>query len=834
MAKNLITKGVGKRALAVFLSLVMMTSLLNIGVVAAGKPAMVQNFEDTYYHQDGTVGSAEDWEIHLSKTAEETDEDNVFNITLSVETKDISTQLAGATHGAVVLVLDVSSSMDEDTGTCVKCGEAKNHSDHRNGPGKKARCTYEGITHLDLLKTAVNSFLSTYAADAAAGDKRMVSIAKFATDAQTVKVGGKIWIDVSDPANLSDVQDAVSALNYSRGTNIEGGLVLGRNLLNMSDVNDIPEENQSLILFSDGSPTTAVDDVDETSTTLVEGGNSGSSRDDLDDILEDISAKKQAVAYNTDASLLKSVFGAGNVITSTASTLEMDLTAQAGKIVTTKTNASTITDPMGIGVTMVTVSSGYDSVSKTWDLSKATPVVEDGVTAYTITYQVEIDPLQVAADSANPGYTVLSAANGTTTLNYTVGDSNTPVNAAFTVPNIRGVLPAYTLTVNYVDEAGDPLADQIVEAGKIHGAAYTTEQKTFEGYTFRKTEGDAVSGTMNSDKEVTYVYEKDAPPPPPAPVYYTLTVNYVDEGGAAVAESESASYQEGTAYSTAAKSIEGYTFRKTEGDAVSGTMNGDKEVTYVYEKVAPPPPPAPKPEPEPEPEPAPPVIVRYRVVYEYVGEVPAEAPPVPATERYQGDEKVVVADEPVLEGYVFSGWSTDRVTVTDNQFKMPRKVVTFTGSWEKIPEEYTLTVRYVDENGAELAEAIREIYTEGDAYTTQQKDIEGYTFLNTSGDAVDGTMNADVEVVYVYSQDEIEIPEEDVPLAGIPDETEGEDFEIEIPEEDVPLADVPKTGDESVLWIAAIIASVLGLAWLDLNEKKRQKTWSATRFSKTM
>ena len=34
----------------------------------------------------------------------------------------------------------------------------------------------------------------------------------------------------------------------------------------------------------------------------------------------------------------------------------------------------------------------------------------------------------------------------------------------------------------------------------------------------------------------------------------------------------------------------------------------------------------------------------------------------------------------------------------------------------------------------------------------------------------------------------------------------------------------PKTGDESVLWIAAIIASVLGLAWLDLNEKKHQKT----------
>ena len=293
MAKNLITKGVGKRALAVFLSMVMTTGLLNIGALATGQPAMVQNFEDTYYHQDGSAGSAEDWEIHLSKTAKETDQDNVFDITLSVETKDISTQLAGATHGAVALVLDVSSSMNSDTGICAECGEGKNHENHKNNRGKKPACDYEGTTHLDLLKDAVNSFLSTYVSDAAEGDKRLVAIAKFATNAETVKVKEKIWIDVSDPENLSAVQNAVSALASKSGTNIEGGLVLGRNLLNLSELDGIPEENQSLLLFSDGSPTTAVRNVNDTSTTLVSGGGSGTS-DDLDDILEDISVKKQA------------------------------------------------------------------------------------------------------------------------------------------------------------------------------------------------------------------------------------------------------------------------------------------------------------------------------------------------------------------------------------------------------------------------------------------------------------------------------------------------------------------------------------------------------------
>ena len=69
MAKNTTIRGLGKRALAVFLSLVMVTSLFNIGALAAGtdEPKMVQNFADTYYKQDGSAGTANDWEIHLSK-----------------------------------------------------------------------------------------------------------------------------------------------------------------------------------------------------------------------------------------------------------------------------------------------------------------------------------------------------------------------------------------------------------------------------------------------------------------------------------------------------------------------------------------------------------------------------------------------------------------------------------------------------------------------------------------------------------------------------------------------------------------------------------------------
>ena len=181
MAKRIFNK----RVIATLLTLVMLFNGFQISASASQNNTidLVQNFEDTYYKQDGTAGSASDWEIHLSKTATPTAQDNIYNITLKVETKDTFTQIAGATDGAAVLVLDVSSSMVNEAGDCTKCGENKNHSNHS---GFRAKCDFEGITHLDLLKEAVKSFLDSYVEDAAAGDKRLVAVVKFATNADTV------------------------------------------------------------------------------------------------------------------------------------------------------------------------------------------------------------------------------------------------------------------------------------------------------------------------------------------------------------------------------------------------------------------------------------------------------------------------------------------------------------------------------------------------------------------------------------------------------------------------------------------------------------------------
>lgn len=60
---------------------------------------------------------------------------------------------------------------------------------------------------------------------------------------------------------------------------------------------------------------------------------------------------------------------------------------------------------------------------------------------------------------------------------------------------------------------------------------------------------------------------------------------------------------------------------------------------------------------------------------------------------------------------------------------------------------------------------------------------------------------------------EIEIPEEDVPLAKEP--------EIEIEDEDVPLADVPQTGDNFLFEAISLALSSASGLWLGLNKKRR-------------
>ena len=131
---------------------------------------------------------------------------------------------------------------------------------------------------------------------------------------------------------------------------------------------------------------------------------------------------------------------------------------------------------------------------------------------------------------------------------------------------------------------------------------------------------------------------------------------------------------------------------------------------------------------------------------------------------------------------------------------------------------YTVTVNYYDKDSGEV------IHT---AYTTTQREytaydvtaqdkiaITGYTYVETTGDALTGTLNGN-KVINVYYTKDNDIDDGNTPT----------DPGTDIGDDDVPVtpAKPPKTGDSMGLWIAVAMVSGMGLIWLSLSGKKRKE-----------
>ena len=247
-----------------------------------------------------------------------------------------------------------------------------------------------------------------------------------------------------------------------------------------------------------------------------------------------------------------------------------------------------------------------DAVTGTLDGNKVVTVVYTKDNYYTVT----VCYVDEKGNTVAPAYTSDSLKEGTAydvtaqaalsiqgyTYKTTAGDAVTGTldgNKVVTVVYTKDAVIEdnyYTVTVNYVDEDGNVLAPAYTSASLLEGTAYDVTAQaalSIQGYTYKTTTGDAVTGTLDGNKVVTVVYTKDAVI---EDHYYTVTDNYVDEDGNVLAPAyTSASLLEGTAYDVtaqAAMSIQGYTYKATAGDAVTGTLDGSKVVTVVYTKDA--------------------------------------------------------------------------------------------------------------------------------------------------------------------------------------------------------------------------------------------------------
>ncbi|WP_099225353.1 MucBP domain-containing protein [Listeria costaricensis] len=137
------------------------------------------------------------------------------------------------------------------------------------------------------------------------------------------------------------------------------------------------------------------------------------------------------------------------------------------------------------------------------------------------------------------------------------------------------------VTVNYLDENGEPLADSEVLTGTV-GTDYTTTPKEIDGYELIGTPDNATGQYTTSPITVNYNYQKVAPSVQNGQV----TVQYLDENGQALAPTDTLTGEVGTPYTTVAKTIDGYKLKEEPENAAGNYTADPQTVTYIYEQDA--------------------------------------------------------------------------------------------------------------------------------------------------------------------------------------------------------------------------------------------------------
>ncbi|GAB7391324.1 MucBP domain-containing protein [Lactococcus garvieae] len=206
-----------------------------------------------------------------------------------------------------------------------------------------------------------------------------------------------------------------------------------------------------------------------------------------------------------------------------------------------------------------------------------------------------------------------------------------------------------------------------------------------------------------------------------------VTVKYVDENNNNLLDNVVLSGDIGDTFTTEKKIIDGYTFKEVIGD-VNGTFTDQPQtITYVYTKD------------------------------------PVSAGNV--TVKYVDENNNNLLDNIILSGNIGDAFTTEKKIIDGYTFK---EVIgdangTFTDQPQTITYVYTkdpvsagdITVKYVDENNNSLLDNIILSGNIGDAFTTEKKIIDGYTFKEVIGD-VNGTFTDQPQTItYIYTKNPV-------------------------------------------------------------------------------
>ena len=268
--------------------------------------------------------------------------------------------------------------------------------------------------------------------------------------------------------------------------------------------------------------------------------------------------------------------------------------------------------------------------------------------------------------------------------------------------------------VKYIDQV---TRGEIAPSENITGLendSYETQAKEIDGYELVVTPSNA-SGKMTVEKiTVTYEYRKLS----------DVTVKYVDENtGKEIpgVDRVVTTYKQGENYTTEKKEISGYTYTKDSGNTTGQVADKDIEVVYYYKKTS------------------------AGVEVKYIDQVTkGEIAPTENITGSENDTYQTQAKE--IDGYELV------VTPSNASGKMTVEKITVTYEYRKLSD---VTVKYVDENTGEEIPGVDRVvttYKQGENYTTEKKEISGYTYTKDSGNTTGQVADKDIEVVYYYKK----------------------------------------------------------------------------------
>ena len=314
----------------------------------------------------------------------------------------------------------------------------------------------------------------------------------------------------------------------------------------------------------------------------------------------------------------------------------------------------------------------------------------------TTTGDFDADYHTQAKDIAN--YTLKTTP---TNMSGKYGTGNTTVNYVYAKKTA-------SVTVHYVGEDGAKLADDVVMSGTFD-QDYQAQPKDVENYNLKTSPTNQTGKYGTTNQELKYVYSKKTG---------SVTVHYVGEDGSKLADDVVMSGTFDQDYQAQPKDIENYNLKTSPNHATGKYGTANQELNYVYSKKT-----------------------------------------AKVTVHYVGEDGSKLADDVVLSGTFDQDYQAQPKDIAN--YNLKTSPTNQTGKYGTTNQELKyvyskktakVTVHYVGEDGSKLADDVVMSGTFDQDYKVSAKKVENYN-LKTSPQKETGKYGiVNQEFSYVYSK----------------------------------------------------------------------------------